>query len=165
MSFKKKKWKYDLKNPGFKFRLSELNCALGYSQLKKLDKNVKQRIDLSKIYDSNFNDLNFFIKPNKKKNFKNSFHIYPLRIKFGKLKISKDKFIEYLSKKFSINVQVHYKPTHKFKYYNLRNEQKLPLSEVFYKEEVSLPLHLNLAKKQIIYVIKSILNIINKYKK
>lgn len=161
----KKNWQYDLKSPGFNFRLSELNCALGFSQLKKLDNNVKKRIHLSNIYSKKLVNSKFLKIPNKIHNFKNSFHIYPLRIKFEKLKISKNNFIDILNKKFKINLQVHYKPTYKFRYYKSRINKKLVFAEKFYKETVSLPLHLNLTKKEINYVIESILLLIKKYRK
>lgn len=161
----KKKWQYELKNPGFNFRLSEPNCALGFSQLKKLDDNVKKRVLLSNIYSEKFKNSEFFNIPNEIYNMKNSFHIYPLRIKFEKLKISKDNFIEILKKKFKINLQVHYKPTYKFEFYKSKKNKKLFLTEKFYKEVVSLPLHLNLGKKEINYVINSILFLIKKYRK
>ena len=75
---------------GYNYRLSDIHCALGISQLKKLDVFIKKRNHIAKIYSKNFNK-NIYKKPEVKKDSLHAFHLYPLQINFAKLKISKKK--------------------------------------------------------------------------
>ena len=154
----KNKFNYDVKFPGFNFRLSELNCGLGISQLSRLNKIVKKRQILAKNYDhllKNFKEVSI---PLKFKNKKNSYHLYPIRINFKKYKINKIDFIKNLENKFSISVQVHYKPTYKFKLY--KNYKKINKNfintESFYSQTISIPLYLSLSLKKQKYIVNSI---------
>ena len=79
----KKHWDYKVFNLGYNFRLPDLNCALGISQLKKLKKFTIRRREISKIYDRLFSDKKKFITPKKIKNTVNTYHLYPLMINFN----------------------------------------------------------------------------------
>ena len=109
-------WKYNVFTLGYNFRLPDLNCALGLSQLKKLDKFVQKRKEVSKIYDNFFKDKNKFITPKKINNKENSYHLYPLLVNFNKIKKSKDNVIKDFFK-FGIKLQVHYIPVNLQPYY------------------------------------------------
>ena len=109
-------WKYIVNNLGYNFRLPDINCALGISQLKKINKFINARIKIAKFYNSLFSDANKFIIPKRIKNNKNSFHLYPLLVRLDKIKKSKETIIkEFLKKK--IKLQVHYIPVNTQPYY------------------------------------------------
>ena len=160
---KKYYWDYDINSLSFNFRLSDINCALGNSQLNKINFIINKR---KKIFDyylkhlNNFEDIIKIIKPEKKT--KPSYHLVIALINFEKLKINKDKFFQILNKK-KIFCQFHYIPNYRFK--NFKQNYSLKGSEMYYKTGISLPIHLKLKKSDIKYVIENIKNTIIKWKK
>ena len=75
-------WMYDMKRLGFNYRITDFQCALGISQLKKLKKFIKKRTEIAKIYDKAFiddKDITIqLIDPYKS----SSYHLYPIKINF-----------------------------------------------------------------------------------
>tara|TARA_Y100000591_G_C21829637_1_gene698815 strand:- start:244 stop:1386 length:1143 start_codon:yes stop_codon:yes gene_type:complete len=156
-------WNSNIDNLGYNFRLPDLNCALGISQLSKLDKFIQKRRELAKTYDNQFKNINGIKLPKVNKNVYHSYHIYPMLIDFDKLNIKKKDFFKKLIKK-KINLQVHYKPVFLFDYF--RKKTNFDLKEFnnslkFYKQEVSLPLFYSLSIKEQKRVIKEIKNLLN----
>lgn len=145
---KKKHWDYDIKDLGFNYRLSDINCALGISQLKNIKKIINFR---KKIYD-------FYLKKLKKKYYINeyydeiqpSFHLVTICSKIG---IKSDKIIKKLMSK-GIICQSHYKPIHKFSFF--KKKIKLANSEKFYLRSFSIPIHLNIKKPQLKLIVDSL---------
>ncbi len=154
-----KSWKYDMEILGFNFRLSDINCALGNSQLSRLNKIVKIRNNIAKKYINLFKKFNAISFPNVKSGNINAYHLFPIRINFKKLKINKNNFLKKMKMKYRINLQIHYTPTYRFKYYTRNYNIKFnhyPNSEKFFSESVSLPIYLSLTEKKQKYVVSSI---------
>ena len=151
-------WYYQMENLGYNYRLADINAALGTSQIIKIKKFIKKRKFIANIYNNSFNKNNNFIIPFNDKYSDHSFHIYPLQIKFENLKIDKKTFFKKLKKK-KINLQVHYIPIHLQRFYRKKFGYKpgdFPVSEKFYKREVSLPIYYQLKKKQIKFIVDQI---------
>ena len=153
----KQYWKYDVLKHGFNYRLSDINCALGLSQLKKINLFLKKR---KKIYENYINELvkfnSAFTVPNYSKNIKPSFHLFLINIIFKRLNKNKDHFIKYLIKN-NILPQQHYIPIYRFKVYK-ENAKNFPGSEKYFKNTVSIPIFVNLNTKtqnKIINIIKN----------
>ena len=151
-------WKYDIKQTGFNLRLSDLCCALGISQLKRIKLFLKKRRKIAKQYDLYFKKIpNFFLPYNFKNNL-NSYHLYPLRIDFKKYNKTKDQFIKYLLKK-NIKLQFHYIPTTEFSYFKKRyklNLKNFPKTKKFYEQVISLPIYYDLKNLEIKKIQKNI---------
>ena len=152
----KKHWDYKVFNLGYNFRLPDLNCALGISQLKKLKKFIAQRRKISKIYDNLFNDKEKFVIPKRINNQVNSYHLYPILLNQKKINKTKEQILkEFL--KYKLKLQVHYipvntQPFYKRKYgYNKKNYKNATL---FFKNCISLPIYYDLKKIQINYIKK-----------
>ena len=149
-------WFYEMKDLGFNYRISDIQCALGITQLKKINKFLKRRNEVAKMYNKVFsNDMRFKI-PGMKKNYTHAYHLYPLQINFDILKISKKILFKKMREK-KINLQVHYIPTHIQPYYKKNFNFKIgdfPIAEKFYNREVSLPIYFSLKDKEIKTVIK-----------
>jgi len=161
---KNKLWFYEMTDLGFNYRISEIQCALGISQLKKLEIFIKKREKISKIYNNIFKKKENFLIPQTKKDNKHAYHLYPLRINFKKLNINKEVFFRYLKKK-KIKLQVHYIPIYRQPYYKKKfkfNKSNFPIAEKFYEQEVSLPIYFSLKEKEIKYIINSIINFFKK---
>ena len=115
---KNKYWDYDISKLAFNYRLSDLNCALGLSQIKKINFFLKKR---KKIYDKYLTELENYnpnlIIPKYSDDIKPSYHLFLINIMFDKLKKNKDHFIKYLND-HNIMAQYHYIPIYKFKIFN-----------------------------------------------
>lgn len=158
---KKNYWEYDVKQLGFNLRLSDVASALGISQLKKISKIVNIRKKIFTYYLKKLNNLQnliTIIRPEQKTI--PSYHLLMVIINFDKLKINKNQFLKMLIKQ-KIFCQFHYIPNYKFE--NFKNSSKLNGAENFYKFVLSLPIHLNLKKADLDFVIKNIKKILLKY--
>jgi dTDP-4-amino-4,6-dideoxygalactose transaminase len=126
---------------GFNYRITDFQCALGASQLKKLDKFIERRREIAGIYDGAFKDNEFFDLPIEKDYAKSSWHLYPIRLK-EKYKDKKTLIFNKLREK-GLGVQVHYLPVYLQPYYkDLGYIEGLCLNaEGFYQREISLPLY------------------------
>jgi dTDP-4-amino-4,6-dideoxygalactose transaminase len=134
-------WYYELKAPGFNFRISDINCALGLSQLAKLDRFVARRRALAAVYDELMKPLAPLVKPIKRESRSlTAWHLYALRIDFAELKITRADLMRALAAE-GIGTQVHYIPVHRQPYYAARyGIDDLPGADAYYASTLSLPL-------------------------
>ena len=154
-------WKYNLSKSGFNYRLSDVNCALGLGQLKKIIKFLNYRRKIFNIYKVEFEKIINIVTLPSYKISRPSYHLFLISIDFKKIRSTKDKLLQFLRKN-NIFCQYHYIPIYKFQLFN----QKINLNiykgaEFYYKNTLSLPifygLNINFQKK-IINKIKSFLN-------
>lgn len=144
-------WKYEMRDLGFNYRLTDIQAALGITQLKKLDKFKKRRREIVDYYNKNLG-LPHLVE----KEFSNAcFHLYPVMVR------DREKFY-YKAKAAGLNLQVHYIPVHTQPYYkNLGfKEGDYPNAEIYYKKCISLPLYPSLTNcdlKEIVKRVKAIL--------
>jgi len=150
-------WYYEMQELGYNYRITDIQCALGISQLKKINKFIKKRKEIAKIYNKHFSQNNFYKIPEVEKYNSHAYHLYPLQINF-KSNNQKKKLFKKLNKS-KIKLQVHYIPIHLQPYYKKKYGFKkgdFPVAESFYKKEVSLPIYYSLEKKNVYKVIKAI---------
>jgi len=86
---KRKYWDYDVLESSLNFRISDIQCALGITQLSRAKNKILKKRSIAKKYDNFFKKYNFFRTPLNNKKFYNSYHLYPLVIDFDKLKKKK----------------------------------------------------------------------------
>ena len=159
---KKGLWFYEMQRLGYNYRISDIHSALGISQLQKIKQFIKKRRKIAKIYNKAFKDLLYIQTPRENNNVNSSYHLYPLRIKFNKFKISKKNFFLKLLK-MGIKLQVHYIPIYKQPFYkkNFKNKTSdFKMSEKFYSEVVSLPVYFTLKEQTQKKIIKNILKLL-----
>ena len=153
-------WYYEMVELGYNFRISDIHCALGISQLKKLELFVKKRKLIAKKYDFAFKNIKNLKIPKILHNVSHAYHLYPVRINFKKFDINKNLFFKNLKKR-KINLQVHYIPIHLQPYYKKKFKKgDFPVAENFYEEQVSLPIYYSLKNKEVNYIIKQIKNLL-----
>ncbi|MCK4650911.1 UDP-4-amino-4,6-dideoxy-N-acetyl-beta-L-altrosamine transaminase [Candidatus Babeliales bacterium] len=153
-------WYYEQHYLGFNYRITDIQCALGISQLKRLDKFIKRRRDIVEVYKTEFENDDRFSLLEEKEYSKAAFHIFPVLINFEKVKIGKKELFENL-KKEGLFLQVHYIPVYLQPYYKMFGFKNgdFPNSEEHYKRTISLPLYIELRKndlKNIVKIIKKI---------
>jgi dTDP-4-amino-4,6-dideoxygalactose transaminase len=137
-------WKYNLNVPGFNYRLSDMNCALGLGQLKKIKKFINYRKKVFNIYKIRLRKIINVMNFSSYKKIKPSYHLFLASINFKRIKSSKDKLLKFLRKK-NIICQYHYIPIYKFKLFNQKiNLNSYKGAEFYYKNTVSLPIFYNL---------------------
>ena len=151
-------WYYEMERPSLNFRASDIHCALGVSQLKKIDRFVDKRRRLADLYKSLFKKYEPEIRIIKNTIGCNScWHIFVVLIDFKKLKITRSVVIKNLFDN-GISSQVHYIPIHMQPYYNKRNKSlKLIGAERFYRKTLTLPLFFGMEEEDVIRVFESLL--------
>jgi len=152
-------WYYEMQFLGYNYRLTDIQCALGISQLKKLDKFIERRRQIVEIYKEAFENNDFFNLPVEKNYAKSSWHLYPIRLK-DKYKDKKKEIFAKLREK-GLGVQVHYIPVYWQPYYQKLGYKKgiCPNAEDFYEREVSIPLYPKMSDEDIEYVVGTVLRV------
>ncbi len=159
-------WYYEMHEPGFNYRITDFQCALGISQLKKLEINIERRRQIAEYYDKIFGKDNRFIIPKVSGFAKHAYHLYPLQINFNELKISKKNYFLKLKEK-NINCQVHYVPVHLQPFYRKNfgfKAHDFPVAEKFYEHELSIPMYPALTEEDLEYISNTIIETLDKIK-
>jgi UDP-4-amino-4,6-dideoxy-L-N-acetyl-beta-L-altrosamine transaminase len=153
-------WFYDMTELGFNYRLTDISCALGLSQIKKLDSFLYLRRTIAKRYDDFFSKIEF-INPLYSFTNNSAYHLYVIKIDFEKLNINKKDFVLKMREK-NIGLQLHYIPINKQLYYkNLGfGDESTPVMDKYYEKAISLPIYSNLTKEDQNYVCEMIVKIL-----
>jgi len=153
-------WYYEMHSLGFNYRITDMQAALGISQLKKLDSFVKRRKEIALKYDKAL--LNSVVKPLYSFNQNSSYHLFVVKVDFSKLNISKVELFNKMREKY-IGLQLHYIPINKQPYYKSLGygNEDTPIMNRYYDECFSLPMYSSLSNEEQEYVIKTLFEILN----
>jgi UDP-4-amino-4,6-dideoxy-N-acetyl-beta-L-altrosamine transaminase len=156
-------WYYEMQALGYNYRITDFQCALGISQIKKLNKFVKRRREIAHLYDKAFKNNRYFDTPQEKEYAYPSYHIYPIRLKAGCETYRREIFEEF--RKNGLGVQVHYIPVYLQPYYSKLGYKKgaCPDAERFYNSEISIPMYPLMKNSDVRYVIKTIFKALAQY--
>jgi len=156
-------WYYEMHEMGYNYRITDFQCALGSSQLKKLGQFVQKRREIAKKYNKSFSNGDKLIIPETHSSIEHAYHLYPLQIDFKKLSLTKAQFFKKM-KEVDIKLKVHFIPVHFQPFYQKNygfNTGDFPVSESFYRNEISLPIYPDLTTDDVSSVINNILEIIS----
>lgn len=159
-------WYYEMHELGYNYRITDFQCALGLSQLKKLDAFVAKRRKIAAEYDRAFAGMEELILQNEKPYASSSYHLYPLRFDLSKLSAGREAvFSEY--RKRGILVNVHYYPVYLQPYYRKLGYRPgaCPKAELYYSQAVTLPLFPKMNAADVAKVIKATKAIVGKFRK
>jgi UDP-4-amino-4,6-dideoxy-N-acetyl-beta-L-altrosamine transaminase len=148
-------WYYEMQHLGFNYRLSDIACSLGISQLKRINQNLEKRKEIAQRYDEAFANKKVTL-PIFKNKITHAYHLYVIQIE------NRNGLYNYLKSK-GVFAQVHYIPVHLHPFYNKLgfNEGDYPNVESYYKKCLSLPIFPELRIKEVDYVISQILSFLN----
>lgn len=152
-------WYHEMHDLGYNYRITDIQAALGVSQMKKLDLSMEKRRALALRYQEELKDLKNFILPTVYPGSESSWHLFALRLVPSKRQLRDFCFAEL--QKAGIGVQVHYLPVYRHPYYEARGYKKglCPNAELFSESEISIPIFPILSSRDQALVIKAIKNI------
>lgn len=154
-------WYYEMQELGFNYRITDLQCALGLSQLRRLDEFVERRREIVAIYNRAFAEYPHLQTPelrNAADRDLTSWHLYTVQLDFAALGLSRTEFMVQLQSK-GIGTQVLYIPVHLQPWYRQTYGYQLgkcPHAEAFYQKALSLPLFPQMKDTDIDHVIRSV---------
>ncbi|MBM7606294.1 UDP-4-amino-4,6-dideoxy-N-acetyl-beta-L-altrosamine transaminase [Metabacillus crassostreae] len=159
-------WYYEMQFLGFNYRITDIQAALGTSQLKKLDKFVDLRKKYVSLYNKAFKEIDGIQTPYQDQNGESSWHLYIIRLDLDKLSVSRKAVFEALVNE-NIGVNVHYIPVHLLPYYTKLGYQRgiCPIAEKLYEEIITLPLFPAMIEEDIMDVIAAVNKVFNNYRK
>lgn len=154
-------WYYEMLSLGFNYRITDIQCALGISQLQRLDSFVEKRKNIAKKYDEAFLK-NSIIKPLYLYDGNSSYHLYIVRVDFSQLPITKAELF-YKMREIGIGLQLHYIPINKQPFYVSLGygKENTPVMNKYYEECFSIPMYVSLSESEQDYVTTSLLKILS----
>jgi UDP-4-amino-4,6-dideoxy-N-acetyl-beta-L-altrosamine transaminase len=152
-------WYYQQIDLGFNYRMTELQAALGVSQMQRLDEFVAGRKQLAQQYDILLAELPV-VRPNQLPDNYSSFHLYPILLELDKISKTHAQIFQALRDN-GVGVNLHYIPVHTQPYYQQLGFKNgdFPEAEGYYSRAISLPMYFGLADQQhqVITILKQVL--------
>lgn len=150
-------WYYEMHSLGFNYRMTDLQAALGRSQLSRIDLFAKKRREIVSFYHEAFEFDHRFNFLEEKPESKAMWHLCPLLIDFDNMSVTKRQVFERLHQK-DVHLQVHYIPVHMQPYYQKFGfeEGDYPQAESYYRKTISLPLYPDLKIRDLKKIIRFI---------
>ncbi len=159
-------WYYEMQTLGYNYRITDFQCALGSSQLSRLDEFNKRRREIAEFYSSNL-DKQLVELPKVSKNVLHAYHLYPVLLNLEKFRVTK-KELFLAMKEVGLNLQVHYYPVPLQPYYVDKygfKETDFPIAFKFYQRELSLPIYPTLNNGDLQEITKRFHAVLKKYLK
>jgi dTDP-4-amino-4,6-dideoxygalactose transaminase len=149
-------WYYQQIELGYNYRMTDIQAALGLSQMERLDKYVERRHELAERYTGKLRELPVTV-PWQHPDTYSSFHLYPIRLNSRETRRTRRDVFESLIAQ-GIGVNVHYIPIHSQPYYQAMGfkQGQFPESERYYGEAISLPLYPAMTGEDQDHVIESL---------
>lgn len=145
-------WYYEQLELGFNYRLTDIQAALGVSQIQRLESYVAARHEIAAQYNRLLADLPLTLPEQSPQSF-SAYHLYVIRLKLGALSVSRADVFAAL-REANIGVNVHYIPIYQQPYFqSLEMEfQQCPNAEAYYREAISIPMYPGISEEDIRFV-------------
>lgn len=149
-------WAYDMVTLGRNYRITDIQAALGISQVKKIDMFVQKRTQLSRLYQELLQDIPQIEVPMTRNDVTHAWHIYTILLSG----VKRDAVFSFL-KSHNIGVNLHYIPTYHFSYYQKNHHQnpnRFPVTEDIFRRIITLPLYPGLREEDVVYIVETLKN-------
>ena len=160
-------WCYEIYNPGYNFRITDFQCALGISQLKKLDRFVDRRREIAARYNDAFAGMKEVITPVEEGDIRAAYHIYVIQLRTELLKVDRKEVFEALRAE-NIGVNVHYMPLHLQPFYQNKfgyRKGDYPKAEKYYETAITLPIFPKMSDEDTKDVIEGVYKVFHYYRR
>ncbi len=153
-------WYYEMRSLGFNYRISEIQCALGLSQLARLDLFMARRREIADLYGELFAPYKDVVStPSLPPETDSAWHLYPLRVDFQAMGVDKAAWFKAMLGQ-GVKLQAHYIPVPLQPYYRRRfgyTRGQYPGAEAFFESEASLPIYPSLTDEEVRHVARSVI--------
>ncbi len=159
-------WHYEMVLLGFNYRLTDIACALGIQQLRKLDSNLARRRQIGGRYAAAFREIPEVILPAVREGVNPAWHLYPVRLDREKLKAGRGQVFQALRAE-NVGVNVHYIPVHRHPYYVERfgfRGGEYPVAEDAYERLISLPMFHGMTDEDVDDVIRAVDKVVSHFR-
>jgi len=149
-------WAYDMVTLGRNYRITDIQAALGISQVKKIDAFVQKRTYLSRLYQELLQDIPQIEIPLTRNDVTHAWHLYTVLLSG----VKRDAVYSYL-KSHNIGVNLHYIPTYHFSYYRKNHPQNhnlYPVTEDIFRRILTLPLYPGLREEDVVFIVETLKN-------
>ncbi|MBF0523091.1 MAG: UDP-4-amino-4,6-dideoxy-N-acetyl-beta-L-altrosamine transaminase [Candidatus Omnitrophica bacterium] len=151
-------WYYEQQHLGFNYRITDLQCALGCSQIKKLDAFRKRRKEIVDFYNTAFKNIQHIVTPYAADDCDTNFHLYVLLFDFEKIGLTRAQMMQHLRDN-KIYTQVHYIPVYTQPFYRNTFGSRwgdCVEMERYYKKCLSIPLYPAMTESDVQTVFRAI---------
>ncbi len=152
------RWYYEMSDLGYNYRITDIQAALGDSQLKKIDKITSKRNKIAEFYKKEFKNLNGVTIPHTSKGIYHAYHLFTILVDFKKFKLSKNIFMKKLAS-IGIGSQVLYIPVFYQPYYQKKYKYKFknfPNSISYYERALSIPIFYDIKRSELKFISQNI---------
>lgn len=158
-------WQYDIIALGYNYRIPDINCALGVSQLRKLDGWIKRRREIAAAYYAAFSVNPALEIPDERTDCESAWHLYVLRIRPEHLRVGRDRIFDALRAE-NIGVNVHYIPIPWMSHYASLGYERgnWPVAESNFQRMLSLPMYPAMNDKDVADSIDAVLKVVSAYR-
>lgn len=146
-------WFYEMTDLGYNYRMTDLQAALGVSQIKKLDAFIERRQEIAKLYTEALQHVERIILPKQLEQTQSGWHLYMIQLQTADRKQVFDAM-----RAANIGVHVHYIPVYWHPYYEKLGYEKglCPIAEAWYEKALTLPVHPSLTNEDITRIIQAL---------
>jgi perosamine synthetase len=151
-------WHYEMVLLGFNYRLTDIACALGITQLSKLEANLGRRRQIAAQYAAAWRQVRGVIAPSVRSDVSPAWHLYPIRLDLARLSADRGQVFRALRAE-NIGVNVHFLPVHLHPYYRDRfgyQAGEFPVAEDAYEGLISLPMFHGMSDEDVTDVIHAV---------
>ncbi len=159
-------WFHEQQELGYNYRMTDIQAALGLSQMKKLDKFIARRREIVARYNKAFEESDLLTVPYQAQGVDSSWHLYIIKLNLDRLKVGRREIFEALRRE-KLGVNVHYIPVYQHPYYQKLGYKKgiCPEAEKLYDRIITLPLFPKMTDRDVENVIEIVDKVLNEYRK
>ena len=150
---------------GFNYRLTDIACALGLSQLRNMEENLQRRRSIAAAYAASFRDVDAVMLPRVRADVNPAWHLYPIRLNLQKLNADRSQIFKALRAE-NIGVNVHYIPVHFHPYYREHFGDRTgscPFAEDAYHRLISLPMFHGMTDQDVEDTVEAVRKVVGNY--